>query len=1704
MNYSGKFDATIPLGGLGPASHSYVHVASPASHAPADAIIVPDAQLLFSADFRRSGADLVLSKDEREFVLHDYFKGEKRAPLASPDGAHLTGDLVDALSGHVQLSQASAGAAAVGHVIGHVTKLVGSATVVRNGVSIILTMGENVEKGDVVQCGSNSSLGITFIDGTVFGLLSNARMVLNEMVYDPNGSSNSSLISLVAGTISFVAGETAKHGDMKIDTPVATMGIRGTACLVEIDFNVPAQNATPNASFQVLVEPDGTTGSYILYDKTTLQPLAVVNQAGQQLNINNGVISTSQNPLSPDIQKLIQDVFTQKFTENTQTKTTTAQTDTINPLLIGTPVRLANGTSATPIFAIKGDAGTGGTTQSLDQLLNGLFHIAGPPTLAILDTQGVETTSFSVVRQIVTSGNALGMDSTGGTVVFQDINRGDSPSVSATFASFKLLNANGQDVSTSLSASQLAGIKAAEVDLALFPNAGNSNNGQTTWVYNIHDSALSFLAPGEKLTLTYDVTVSNNYSPLLQSTTKQITITIVGGTPVQQWIHTANDGHDNLWTTAQNWASGIVPTTGSDVIIVTDQLHSLLPAYPVTIENTDAVARSVILNDLTPSSNDRPELDVESLSTLTIGTTLSLGSDSILRNRGTISVGGKMELLDQAGPPVLLNQSVIFNAGTMNLGQGGDVQGLAGITNTGIIDLKGGTLNVLVNIANSEGESSGQITVEAGATLALGTDPNGDSEATGGITGGRVTVNGVLELQGGNFLSFGTLVNNKQINVTGTGNALNGETVTNAGVIDVRAGGALTVDPTTINNASGTVAVDAGGKLTLNAVTIDGGTVTNNGEIDLAGGGVLENGSLGNLAKILVSDTGNALQNETVTANSVLEVLAGGDLMIKGSTVANTSGAVTVDESASLTVNATTVSGGAVTSKVNGTIAFTGSTSLQNGALNNSGQVNVSGTGNTWDAEIVANVSAAIAVTGALTLEHGTSVTGGTLANSGEVFVETSSGATLDNVHVDNIGGTIQVDIIEGAPSPSPATLIVDDGTTISNGTLKIGSVGVLEIASPIGATFSRLVVYNSNLIQVDPGSVLSLENVTINGGRLGGPGTIETTDGNTDSTLNGVTLNAGARVTAAAGELDLTGTITNNGELDASGGGKLDLENVTINGGTLGGNGTIATVSGLNTLNGITIASATTVKVTDNTVLELEGTIANLGTIALISSGHSTKLEISGSVLLGGGGQVTLSDDNNAIVSDGSPATFCNFDTITGAGTIGDSCLTLVNSGTIDATGSHALRIDTGNHVVTNNAGGVLEASAGHELQIDGDVLNNGLIEAGNAGDNSAAVVTVTGSITGTGSIEIFSNAKLEIGCSVSFEQTVTFGMPGGPVATAAMLILDDSHHFYGTIFGLTENSNESLENVVDLKDLAYRADCMSAHYSDGVVTVSNGKDCVTLNVSGNASNSFELASDGTGGTLLDDPPASGTVTIDSGKTLDISDASAATVTFANSAGSTGELLLDNSKAFTGQIVGFAGDGTTSNSNLIDLTDVNFADVATSKTTYTDHGDGTGTLTLYNANGQELDSLSFVGQYQLANFTLEDDGAGHTLIVDPPVVNNLAGGQSVGASVANDPAHPSSTIVATAQNQTLTGSAPSDNFVFNFAEVGHATVTDFHPELDTLQFKTAVFASAQAALNATHDDGHGNAIITVDAHDTITLNGVLKAQLHANDFHVV
>ncbi|QHO73702.1 hypothetical protein ACH79_14630 [Bradyrhizobium sp. CCBAU 051011] len=534
MNYAGKFGsgdlgpfsgADIGLGAsLSPHGHfsssGKVQVDKVSTHAPSDAIIISDAHLLFSGDFKRSGVDLILSSGDRELVLPDYFKGEKRAALASPDGAHLTGDIVNALAGHTQFAQADGSASVAPQMIGHVTKLVGNATAIRNGVSIILNQGDTVHKGDVVQSGSDSTLGITFIDGTVFGLASNARMVLNEMVYDPNGSDNKSLLSLVQGTISFVAGATAKKGDMKVDTPVATMGIRGTAVLVEIDFEVPGSGVAPPAKFQVLVEPDGTTGSYILFDKTTLTPIATVNRAGTQTIINGqgGVSFQSSVQLSPDAQKIISDVFSLKFTDlnNPNTKLTTNFTDSIIPETL--LLKLASN-STVPVTLQFINVPERIVAERDPAPVEKPPRIAGPPLAAAF---GGEMTELADV-----TGNAS-INTTSGVVNYADINPDDRPSVSTQFSSFTYQNAQGVDVSATLTAQQLAAIQAVKVPLVVTQDPNGKNYGTATWTYNVADGAFDFLAAGETLKLTYLARVDTNYAPANETTFVPFTIVVTG------------------------------------------------------------------------------------------------------------------------------------------------------------------------------------------------------------------------------------------------------------------------------------------------------------------------------------------------------------------------------------------------------------------------------------------------------------------------------------------------------------------------------------------------------------------------------------------------------------------------------------------------------------------------------------------------------------------------------------------------------------------------------------------------------------------------------------------------------------------------------------------------------------------------------------------------------------------------------------------------------------------------------------------------------------------------------------------------------------------------------------------------------------------------------------------------------------------------
>lgn len=247
-----------------------------------DGIVVPDATTLFNGTFEHQGPDLLITFGDRPpMLISDYFSSNQLADLYSPEGAVLTGDVVAALAGPRAPAQyAQAGQPAAGEPIGSVETIDGSASAQRaNGATVQLAIGDPVYQGDVVQTGGGSALSITFIDDTVFSLSADARMVLDELVYQPGGSGNSMVMNLVQGTFVFVTGQVAPTGDMRIETPVATMGIRGTTPVVQI---AAIDGAT---RFSLSPDPDGTVGSYQLFDRLTGQFLGTVSTTDQVLRI---------------------------------------------------------------------------------------------------------------------------------------------------------------------------------------------------------------------------------------------------------------------------------------------------------------------------------------------------------------------------------------------------------------------------------------------------------------------------------------------------------------------------------------------------------------------------------------------------------------------------------------------------------------------------------------------------------------------------------------------------------------------------------------------------------------------------------------------------------------------------------------------------------------------------------------------------------------------------------------------------------------------------------------------------------------------------------------------------------------------------------------------------------------------------------------------------------------------------------------------------------------------------------------------------------------------------------------------------------------------------------------------------------------------------------------------------------------------------
>ena len=170
--------------------------------------------------------------------------------------------------------------------VGNVATVTGSASVIRNDQTTPLKVKDDIYLNDVVQTGANSALGITFIDATTFNLKASTKITIDNYVYEDGGKSNAAIFDVAKGTAAFVAASVAKTGDMKITTPTATLGIRGTTGLVEVPEAAAANNPN-NVAVKLYPDADGRVGRIEVNDRAGAR-LGFLTQGASGFTIRPG------------------------------------------------------------------------------------------------------------------------------------------------------------------------------------------------------------------------------------------------------------------------------------------------------------------------------------------------------------------------------------------------------------------------------------------------------------------------------------------------------------------------------------------------------------------------------------------------------------------------------------------------------------------------------------------------------------------------------------------------------------------------------------------------------------------------------------------------------------------------------------------------------------------------------------------------------------------------------------------------------------------------------------------------------------------------------------------------------------------------------------------------------------------------------------------------------------------------------------------------------------------------------------------------------------------------------------------------------------------------------------------------------------------------------------------------------------------------
>lgn len=193
-------------------------------------IQLPDSSYVRDADLSRDGMDLVLEGPHGSIVIDGYFAQLHAPTLVAPDGSNLTPDLVQSFAKSSPV-YAQATSANDESPIGAVHEVSGSATVTHpDGSSEPIQKGTAIYQGDIIETSGGGAVNIMFIDESTFSVSEDARLAIDEFVFDPSSAEGVNNFSVLKGVFVYTSGIIGREDpdDVHIKTPVGSIGIRGT------------------------------------------------------------------------------------------------------------------------------------------------------------------------------------------------------------------------------------------------------------------------------------------------------------------------------------------------------------------------------------------------------------------------------------------------------------------------------------------------------------------------------------------------------------------------------------------------------------------------------------------------------------------------------------------------------------------------------------------------------------------------------------------------------------------------------------------------------------------------------------------------------------------------------------------------------------------------------------------------------------------------------------------------------------------------------------------------------------------------------------------------------------------------------------------------------------------------------------------------------------------------------------------------------------------------------------------------------------------------------------------------------------------------------------------------------------------------------------------------------------------------------------